>query len=164
MSSDFAFQPQIPLYPEPYSGQYVLMPDNHFPAVNEAYLKQPMTPVSAAYSYPGYNQPVATSYTGYPPTTSYTDLPAPSLPYSSPMFHRQDADARSPVTSTSGASIMPATPTSQGDCVPLHDAPLYGIEYTQPYDNSQLSTNQAYTYPTSLVNHSDFFPHNYPPS
>jgi hypothetical protein len=154
----------MPVYPESYPGQYVPMPDNHFPAVNETYLKQPMTTASASYSFPGYSQPVATSYTGYPPNASYTDLTARSVPYSSPMHQRQDAFDGSPVTSTSGASITPVTPTSQGDCYPLHDAPLYGMDYTQTYNNSQVSASQAYTYPTSSVNRSDFFRQNYPSS
>ena len=158
-SSEYAPQPQMSLYPDTYPVPYVSLPDNQFTAVSEGYLKQPIPPTSASYSYPGLNQPVATSYARYPPSTNYTDLTPSPVPYTTNMHQRRNANDGSPMTSASGASMTPVTPTSQADGFPLNNASLYGIDFTQAYDNPQ-----AYAYSTSSVNHSGFFRQNYPSS
>lgn len=137
---------------------YIPGRDNQFSAVNEPYLRPPMTLTSTSYSNPAYSQLLATSCATYHQSTDYTDLAAQAGRYANTVHQSQNAVDGPHMTSTSRPLIAPVIPTRQGDGYPSNNVPLDGIDFTQPYDNLQ-----TYAQSTSFVNDSDFLRQNHPP-
>jgi hypothetical protein len=152
------------VYQELFPAEYASVQDNQFPAANEGYLGQPMTPIPSPFSFPAYNLPVPATYTSFPQNIAYTGLPALSAPYASSMTQGQFVVDGSSLTPASGSTYTPITPTSLADGLPTHEGPLYGIDFTQTYVNAQLPVTEAYAHTNTSVNPSDFFRQNYPSS
>lgn len=162
LNTSFAPQSQMSTYQDPFAQQYGSAYDPQFPAGSEAYLKQPMAQMPTSFTYPGYPQPVPAGYASFPQNTAYTEMRPMNVPYPSSTNQGQYIGHGSTRTTTTGHPITPITPTSQGDCYPQDAGPLYGSDFTRQYDNTQVSTSQTYSVPTTSVNHPPFFHQNYP--
>lgn len=151
-------------YQDPFAQQYGSAYDSQFPAGSEAYLKQPMAQMPTSFTYSGYPQSVSAGYASFPQNTAYAEMRPMNVPYPSSTNQGQYSGHGSTTTTTTGHLITPITPTSQVDSYPQDAGSQYGVDFPRPYDNTQVSTSQAYSVSTTSVNHPPFFRQNYPSS
>ena len=159
-NTNFVPPSQMALFSELFPENYVSLQENHFPVVSDGYLDQSMTSTLSPFSYPEYPQAVPAIYTSSSQDTPYADLPSVSVTCANPMPHCQYVVGGSTMTATCGDLVAPLTPTSQGDCYLMNDGPLYGLDFTQTYDNPQIAAIQHYTDSADSVNHARLFPQN----
>jgi hypothetical protein len=170
-SSSLALQPQLSLFSGPFPEQCMPVRDEHFPMVNEEYLEHQVTSSSGFLSIPGYPQSIPASYSGFPQTASCAN-PSPLVTYSSPINHDLYTMDCSPITTCSGSTITPITPTSQADwnpSNPLEERPSHGINLEVVYGRPPFTTAQdfmpntpTYKDPDTPVDVPDFFRQIYP--